>query len=356
MTNPKAKSVTKSAAVKLHQEREMNLKTYLDDRRGEIAAALPGSLAGHLGPDRMLRLVLTEIRQRPKLAECSPASVFGGAVMAAQLGLRLGEFNSAWLIPYSTKKGMEAQLQIGYDGLRELVERSGKVSGMHACVVYEDDEWDLELAPPKLYHKPARPKQPKSAKEAAEILKSRREEIVAAYAVAEMNDGTRRFAWLWTYEIEHRRAASRAKDAGPWVTHYEQMAMKSAIRELCRNMPKSSELAAALTLEDRAEVGKSQNLSLDPALQIATEEPVVTPDEPLEKQEDEAAPPDEIVPEPPAPPPFEGEHVISMVKDRDGNETGGACACGETFQNADAADYHLTVVREGVPPEFQEGD
>src|SRR5690349_15736113 len=67
----------------------------LERQRDQFARALPNSLS----PDRFARLVLTETKKTPKLLECTPASLLGAAMTAAQLGLEPGPLQHAYFVP-----------------------------------------------------------------------------------------------------------------------------------------------------------------------------------------------------------------------------------------------------------------
>jgi recombinational DNA repair protein RecT len=84
-----------------------------------------------------------------------------------------------------------------------------------------------------------------------------RGDIIGVYAVAVFKDGTRTFVLMGKDEIDRIRDGSSGlpeamkygKDTRG-STHYEEMALKTAIRRLCKTLPKSPELAQALALED----------------------------------------------------------------------------------------------------------
>ncbi|HAS51151.1 MAG TPA: recombinase RecT, partial [Gammaproteobacteria bacterium] len=147
----------------------------------EIARALPR----HLNPDRMTRIALTEFRKNPKLAECDPRSVFAAVIMASQLGLEPGLMGQCYLIPYKS----ECQLIPGYQGLLDLVRRSGKVKRIEAQVVYERDHFTYRTGlTVTLDHEP--------------LLDGDRGEPRLAYAVAEFTDGGHHVEIMTRAQIE----------------------------------------------------------------------------------------------------------------------------------------------------------
>ncbi|MGI0119875.1 recombinase RecT [Zooshikella sp. RANM57] len=50
-----------------------------------------------------------------------------------------------------------------------------------------------------------------------------------------------------------------AADSDPWKTHYEEMAKKTVIRRLFKYLPVSVEMQRAVTLEEQAQIGESQD-------------------------------------------------------------------------------------------------
>lgn len=230
----------------------------LEQHKGEIARALPR----HMTPDRMARIALTEFSKTPKLLECDPKSLFGAIIQCSQLGLEPGGvLGHAYLIPFENRRAgtVDVQLIIGYKGLMELIRRSGQVLGIAAHAVYSNDvfiyEYGLE---PKLIHKPAM---------------TNRGEIIAFYAAAQLRNGGRHFEVMSKEDVDKIRAGSRSANSGPWVTHYEEMGRKTAIRRIAKFLPVSIELRRAIELDEQAEANESQSLGavLDVPFETVTE-------------------------------------------------------------------------------------
>ncbi len=202
----------------------------------------------HISPDRIARIIITEIRKTPALADCDRATFFGAVLQCAQLGLEPGAaLGHAYLLPRRKKGGgQEVQLIIGYQGMIDLVERDGKIT-IDAHCVYENDVFEISYGTDaKVIHKPA-------------LVKPG--ELIGAYAIGTYTDGRFKARFLSLDEIELAKKSSAAGDFGPWKTSYNEMAMKTAVRRLFKMLPKSPELARVIELEDRAEVGESQNLA-----------------------------------------------------------------------------------------------
>lgn len=213
----------------------------------QIKAALPT----HMTPDRMLRVAMTELRKVPKLQQCHPASFIGAIIQCSQLGLEPGgHLGHVYLIPFDNRKAgtVECQVIVGYKGMLELANRSGKVNSPQAHAVYENDFFEFEYGlTPKLRHIPAR---------------ENRGKIIYVYACVFIKDGGNQFEVMSLEEVNGIRARSKAANSGPWQTDYEEMARKTVIRRLFKYLPVSIEMIQAITLDEAADRGEQQNSTL----------------------------------------------------------------------------------------------
>lgn len=222
-------------------QKENELVGLLQKFEGQIKLALPK----HLTASRMTRVLITEVRKNPKLASCDRASFFGAIITCAQLGLEPGSgLGQVYLIPY----GREAQMQIGYQGMIELAERDGRVT-VTANVVYEKDFFDWESGTtPYIKHKPY-------------FGKESRGSVIGSYAVAFYKNGAiPKVRVCDLEEIERARASSKSGPSGPWKTHFSEMARKTAVKRLFKELPKSPEIARAIEIEERGEIADTQGL------------------------------------------------------------------------------------------------
>jgi len=206
---------------------------------------------------QIVRDVLTAISQNPKLGECDPRTVLGGAMTMAQLGLRIGVLGHGWLLPFRNRKTgrMEAQLVIGYQGLVELSHRSGQIASISARTVHENDHFAIEYGvDEKLVHRPS---------------EGDRGPATGYYAVVRLQNGGYSFHYMTLAEAQqYRDRYAMAKDrsgnvVGPWKTEFDQMAKKSCLRQLSKLMPKNTDLATAIDVDDTVRIDLSPEA--DPA-------------------------------------------------------------------------------------------
>ena len=199
----------------------------------------------HLTVDRLLRVAMTSIQRTPKLLDCTQKSLLSCVMTCAQLGLEPDAFlGQAYLVPFRNKGVLEAQLIPGYRGYIALARRSGEVQSVSAQVVYEKDEFVLQYGlEDMLKHVPA---------------EGDRGEAKGAYVVFRYKDGSYSFDYMSTEDIEKIRSRSMAKDRGPWVTDWAEMAKKTVIKRHAKLAPLSVEFQQASALEDIAHAGESQ--------------------------------------------------------------------------------------------------
>lgn len=228
------------------EKRFSKFASVVESMKGQFAKALPK----HLTPDKMIRIVLTAVRKTPKLLDCTSDSVLGAIVTCAQLGLSPdGVLGEAYLIPY----GDTCQLIIGYQGLMKLARQSGQVSSIYAFAAREGDEfsWALGLDP-DIKHVPA------------DDPDREAKDITHVYAVARLKDGGTQFIVMTKAAVDKIRKRSRASGSGPWVTDYDAMALKTAVRQLSKWIPKSVEddrYARAVALDEQAAIDLPQDFS-----------------------------------------------------------------------------------------------
>lgn len=258
MTLQTLKNINRSGSVPAEAS---TFPAMLEKFKGEIARALPK----HINPDRMARIALTAFRMTPKLGECDPRSVFAAVIQASQLGLEVGLMGEAHLVPF----GDQCQLIPGYTGLMKLARQSGLVQDIYAHEVRANDRFSLKLGLERsLEHEPL------AGPGGFPASDEERGEVVGFYAVAVFKDGSRTFVAMSRKEVEKIRdnsrgyqAAKRYKKESVWDSDFTAMGLKTAIRRLCKYLPKSPELATALALDAAADSGKGQNLDVNDVIE-----------------------------------------------------------------------------------------
>lgn len=197
-----------------------------------FAMALAGT---DVSPQRFVRMAFTAVNSNEMLKQADRFSLMGSLLGCAALGLEPSSpLGQAYIVPFKDQGKVKAQLIVGYQGYIDLAYRSGRVMSIYAHVVREQDEFSYEFGSnAHLTHRPSR--------DAA------RGEVTDAYGFAVLAGGGHVFDVLSKEQIEARKARSKAKgDRSPWQTDYEAMARKSAIRQLFKWLPTSTETQKAL--------------------------------------------------------------------------------------------------------------
>jgi len=235
------------------------IRSMLEGKKADLSMALPK----HLTVDRLLRVALTACNKTPKLLECTRESLLSCVMDCASLGLEPdAALGRAYLIPY----GQTCTLVIGYKGLADLAYRSGMVDSLDAYAVHENDRFELTLGlSPDIVHVPC-PTDPGAFK--------------GVYAVARLKGTTfPKFVYMTKAEIDAIRKRSRASSNGPWVTDYEEMAKKTAVKRLAKLLPLSVEFSDALSKDQEFEFNEPKVVEIRKPLFESPEKAIDLPPE-----------------------------------------------------------------------------
>lgn len=228
-----------ATAIQKAPQGAQTIEQMLVARREFLAKVLPK----HITPERLIKVALFARARNPKLLKCTAESLLKCVLECAELGLEpSGGVGGAHLVPFENRKTSrtECQLITDYRGLIDLARRSGQILSIEAHVIHENDKFNLKFGlQPELDHVPC--------------LKGDPGPVLAVYAVAKLRDGAVQVEVMTRSDVEKIRARSKASSNGPWVTDYEMMAKKSVLRQLCKYLPRSTELQKALDLEDSVE-------------------------------------------------------------------------------------------------------
>lgn len=222
-------------------QKQSTLKDLLDRAKPAIRSVLPK----HMTPERIVKIALVATSRDPKLMNCTPQSVLSAVMTASQLGLEPGSpLGGAYLVPY----GNTCQLIVGYRGLIDLARRSGQIQSIEARVVHKRDRFSIVFGlDPKLEHEPY---MPLDSETEADLDPG---PMVAVYAVAKLKDGATQTEVMTKAQVDAIKKRSKTSGSGPWQSDYEEMARKTVVRRIAKYLPLSTELATALSLDERDE-------------------------------------------------------------------------------------------------------
>lgn len=217
------------------------IQSHVQARRKHLEDILPKSM----NVERFTKIVLQSIAKTPKLAQCSPESLYIAMHSAAQLGLEPnGPLGHAFLIPYWNTKAncYECQFQPGWRGLVALADRLCELTIL-AYVVHKGDQFKVTLGcNPNIVHEP----------------NFDGGDITHVYAVAQSKDGRTRFEVMSVADVNAIKQRTKSKDkegnaVGPWRDDFGEMARKTVVKRLCKYLPISPDMADAIDADNRAD-------------------------------------------------------------------------------------------------------
>ncbi len=192
----------------------------LDKMQGQFALALPE----HVSPEKFVRVVMTAVQANPDLLKADRQTLFGASMKCAQDGL-LPDGREAALVCYGSSVSYLPMIA----GILSKVRRSGELQTITAHVVYENDAFAYTLGDEeRIDHQPN--------------LSGPRGKPIAVYGVAKTKDGGIYREVMSVEEVEAVRRVSRAKNNGPWVQWWGEMARKTVLRRLSKRLPMSTDL------------------------------------------------------------------------------------------------------------------
>ncbi len=229
----------------------MNTSMVLNEKRKSVASMVQRSLpeiqkavVDGVDPVRLARVCQTAIMSKPDLLRCSLASLQSALMQCAAMGLEPETYPpQVHLIPRNMNGGMHATIMVDYRGFLKLAYRSELVDRVVAHVVYEGDEFEIELGErPRVTHKPG--------------LAPGKRTPIGVYAIAHMPDGPPAVDVMTRDEVDHVRQTSASSRSKAWEKHWGEMAKKTVIRRLCKTLPLDPAFLRAINVDERTERGE----------------------------------------------------------------------------------------------------
>lgn len=189
--------------------------------------------------------VISLCNSNAQLRECDPKTILSAAGLAAALNLPVTpSLGQAYIVPYKSKVGAQAQFQLGTKGMLQLALRSGQYRTLHYGAVYEGQVERVDCF-------------------TGEIIRGEKtsDKIVGYVAYMELINGFKKSLYMTVEEIkEHAEKYSKSyaydlrygKKSSVWSTNFNAMAKKTVFRKLLSSFgivsiaQQSAELAKAL--------------------------------------------------------------------------------------------------------------
>lgn len=167
------------------------------------------------------------LNQNDNLAEFSRnvkngnAQIIAGFERGALLGLDAIQ-DEMYLIPYGSK----LQFMPSYKGMAKMAKKYSQrpINEIYAKLVHDVDDFSLEIidGKQKVYYKPNEP--------------FKKHEVIGVFAVCEYKDGGMIVEMMSSDDVEVCRKHSKAQNSPAWSKHWGEMAKKTVLRRLCKNI------------------------------------------------------------------------------------------------------------------------
>ena len=221
---------------------------------GKEEDGLRALLPSHISPEKFQRTVMTAVQADPDLLKADRRSLIMSCMKAAQDGLLPDKREAALVIFNTRQKDAQGQWisvkQVQYMpmvyGLRKKILQSGEVADLQTAVVYraevESGSFLYEAGTEAmLRHRPMLE------------LETADDDIVCAYSVATMKDGTKSFEVMRRSEINkvreqsqtgatHKRNGEARTPSGPWVDWFAEQCRKTVMRRHSKSLPQSGDI------------------------------------------------------------------------------------------------------------------
>lgn len=217
----------------------VQFRDYVQQRMATLEDALPPTIP----PKRFVSVVMTALQNKPKLLECTFASLWNSCVRAAQDGL-LPDGREGAIAPYGENKEGKRVAEIAtwmpmVEGYRKKAFEAGHVHAWEVNVVYEKDDFDFELGDNAfIKHRPYIGPEPSGG-------------IVGAYSRAKLANGEVVREVMSAYQIMQVKAKSKAGN-GPWQDQafFPEMCKKVVARRHYKQLPHSESMDAMIARDD----------------------------------------------------------------------------------------------------------
>ncbi len=241
---------------------------FLSAQKSEFDKVLPS----HISFEKFQRTVMTAVLVSPELLEADRASLMVSCIKAATDGL-LPDNRDAALVIFNSKQGNDwikkVQYLPMYAGILKKVRQSGDLASAVTHVVYEKDKFEYFLGDDeRITHEPY-------------MGQEERGEIIAAYCIAKLKDGTVFREVMTRADIDKVRRTSKSGNdekgnpKGIWLAWFDEMARKTVFRRCAKWLPQSVEIIEnvfnnddSMSVMDRVAGGEPEATGYDEGITI----------------------------------------------------------------------------------------
>ncbi len=218
--------------------------------------------------DRFVKMTHLALMRDQKLLQANQKSLLLALIWCAYRDMEPGVEDGVWLVPF---KGMVTPIP-AYKGLIKRATSTDSVKNVTARPIYQHDTFNFQYGlEENLVHVPA--------------FGPEKGELIGAYAIFTLPDGSKHFHVMARSEIEKIRNSSAAwkaaPNSGPWKEWEEPMFLKTVIKQGFRTIPVKDRLRELIRDDNKLEVGTT----IESLLQEAGQE---LPEETPEPEKEEA--------------------------------------------------------------------
>ena len=190
-----------------------------------------------------LGFALQIFQNNPALQKCEPQSILNAVVNVARTSITLNPvMRLAYLIPRKNK----CQLEFSYMGLVAILRDNNCIKSISAHIVYENEEFDYNIAENKILHKPtfAKTEQEHNSRK-----------IIGCYSRATLPNDEIVFEFMPMWEIEKVKRVSEGSNSkfSAWNTWQDEMIKKTVIKrhfKMLISVNPTEALSTALKIEN----------------------------------------------------------------------------------------------------------
>lgn len=180
--------------------------------------------------------LLSLVGSNRNLSLVNPESIYAAAMKAAVLDLPVEpSLGYAYVVPYKN----QAQFQLGYKGLIQLAQRSGKYKSINSGIIYKSqlisynplfEELEVDFTQPA-------------------------DEVAGYFAAFKLLNGFEKTAFWTKEQVEaHAKRFSKSYNSGPWKTDFDAMAQKTVLKQIISKYgPLSIEMQDAIASDNENE-------------------------------------------------------------------------------------------------------
>lgn len=226
----------------------LNIAT-VKDLRATLAGNYQRQIQNYFGNEKkalkFLSGVVSAVQANPKLLECEPTSVINSFMTMAQLELMPSNVSGeAYVLPYNDKRrGLQAQFQLGYQGLVTLFYRAGAVE-IIAEIVREKDAFSYVNG--VIDHAP-------------DVFAEDRGKAIGAYVIVRLNTGGSVHKVMKASDIigiGRRFSKSFNSSFTPWNEAQDPelwMWKKTVLKQAAKLVPKNEHINTAIAKDNEAD-------------------------------------------------------------------------------------------------------